>query len=73
VTSNILAVTLKDTSATVEDCVLNESYDVRNDTGAAVEKPSGLTRINVTLVRPGPRWLVANLGRTDKPCTVPTA
>ena len=73
VTTNVLGVSIAAEVATLDDCALNDSYDVKTDTGAPASKPTGLKPVKVSLTKGGSGWLVANINPGSGTCTVPAA
>lgn len=73
ITTNLTAVALAGSTATLTDCSLDNSYDVKTDTGVQLAKPKGLIKVTIVLVRQPSGWVVANINPSTSTCTVPTA
>lgn len=73
ITTNVTAVTLIGDRATLADCTLDESYDVKTGTGATLSSPPGLAKTTMIIVKGASGWLVANIDPSDAKCTVPSA
>lgn len=70
-TTNVLSVAVTGSQAVIKDCFDDQSADVSNATGKAVETPLGKTEFTARLAKAGNVWRVSQVGQTGGACTVP--